>query len=52
MGSSSQNSSASKADETEASLPVYSFLEYKNVPTVVYTKSESEANCLAQTLNG
>ena len=49
-GSSTQNSSRSKADEGQSSLPVYSFMEYKNAPTIMYTKSESEANSLVQTL--
>ncbi|KAF8557464.1 ribonuclease H-like protein [Imleria badia] len=51
-GSSTQNSSAGKANEGELSLPIYSFMEYKRVPAVVYTKSESEANSLVQTLQG
>ncbi|KAF8452421.1 ribonuclease H-like domain-containing protein [Boletus edulis BED1] len=49
-GLSSQDSLGGKANPGESSLPVYSFLEYKDAPTVVYTKSESEANSLVQTL--
>lgn len=51
-GSSTQNSSGDKANVAESSLPIYSFTEYKDVPAVVYTKSESEANNLVQTLKG
>lgn len=47
-----QNSSGSKLNEGESSLPVYSFMEYKNTPAVVYIKSETEANSLVQTLKG
>jgi hypothetical protein len=51
-GSSTQNSSEGKVGEGELLLPVYSFMEYKDVPAVVYTKSETEANSLAHTLKG
>lgn len=50
--SSSQNSLRGKVNEGELSLPVYSFMEYGDAPAVVYTKSESEANSLVQTLQG
>lgn len=47
-----QNSSGGKVNAEEPSLPVYSFTEYQDAPAVVYTKSESEANSLVQTLKG
>ncbi|KAH0831103.1 ribonuclease H-like protein [Lanmaoa asiatica] len=50
--SSTQPSSGRGVNEEKMLLPVYSFMEYKNAPAVVYTKSESEANSLVETLKG
>ncbi|KIK96913.1 hypothetical protein PAXRUDRAFT_825475 [Paxillus rubicundulus Ve08.2h10] len=51
--SSSASKTTSVGNEGDLSLPVYSFMDYRNpAAAVVYTKCENEANSLVETLKG